>query len=407
MMSAFVPPQKAERPYTVTEINQGVQSVIEAGNTLVWAEGEISNYKRASSGHCYLKLKDEQSQVPAVMWKNVADDLSFEPEDGMQVIVIATIRVYTKGGYYQLDLHKAQPAGLGALHVAFEKLKIKLEAEGLFDQSRKRPLPEHVSTLGVITSKQGAAVRDIIKVAFSRSPRIDIVLADVPVQGEKAAEKIAQALRDMNTYGKVDCIIVGRGGGSIEDLWAFNEEVLARAIFESTIPVISAVGHEIDFTISDFVADVRAPTPSAAAEIAVADDEQDRRYFLARAHHLAGGFFNYYSNVKNAFQTLTRRPGLKRASNIVRETRQSADSLSDHINRSFYHAFKGFTEHSINAGSRLNALSPLNTLARGYSVVSNAEGITIKSASRVSKGDRVDIRFFKGRAIAEIEETIE
>lgn len=402
---AFVPPQKAEKPYTITEINQGVQAVIEAGNTLVWAEGEISNFKRASSGHCYLKLKDAQSQVPAVMWKNVADDLAFGPEDGMQVIVIATLRVYTKGGYYQLDLHKMQPAGLGALHIAFEKLKLKLEAEGLFDPARKRPLPEHVSALGVITSKQGAAIRDIIKVAFSRSPRIDIVFMDVLVQGEKASEKIAQALRDMNAYGKVDCIIVGRGGGSIEDLWAFNEEVLARAIFESTIPIISAVGHEIDFTIADFVADVRAPTPSAAAEMAVADDEQDRRYFLARAQQLAGDFFGYYSNVKNAYQNLTERPGLKRAAGIVREARQATDTLSDSINRSFYHAFKNFTNHSIHGASRLNTLSPLNTMARGYSVVSNAQGETIKSASQVSKGNRVDIRFFNGKAAAEILDT--
>jgi exodeoxyribonuclease VII large subunit len=404
---AFVPPQKAERPYTITEINQGVQAVIEAGNTLVWAEGEISNFKRASSGHCYLKLKDALSQVPAVMWKNVADDLAFTPEDGMQVIVIATLRVYTKGGYYQLDLHKMQPAGLGALHIAFEKLKLTLEAEGLFDPARKRPLPEHVSTLGVITSKQGAAIRDIVKVAFSRSPRIDIVLMDVPVQGEMAAEKIARAIDDMNAYGKVDCIIVGRGGGSIEDLWAFNEEVVARAIFKSAIPVISAIGHEIDFTISDFVADVRAPTPSAAAEIAVADDEHDRRYFLARARQLTDRFFKCYSNAKNTYQNLTERPGLIRVAGIVREARQTTDTLSDGINRSFYHVFKNFTERTMHASSRLNALSPLNTMARGYSVVSNAGGKAIKSASQALQGDRVDIRFFKGKATAEIKESVE
>jgi exodeoxyribonuclease VII, large subunit len=298
-----------------------------------------------------------------------------------------------------------QPAGLGALHIAFEKLKLKLEAEGLFDPARKKPLPGHVSTLGVITSKQGAAIRDIVKVAFSRSPRIDIVFMDVPVQGDKAAEKIAQALRDMNAYGKVDCIIVGRGGGSIEDLWAFNEEVLARAIFESAIPVISAVGHEIDFTISDFVADVRAPTPSAAAEIAVPDDERDSRYFLARAQQITGRFFGFYSDARNTYHSLIQRPGLKRVSGIIRESRQTTDSLSDTLKRSFYHAFKNYTEHSIHAASRLNALSPLHTMARGYSVVSDASGETIKNASRVSKGDQVDIRFFKGKAKAEIKET--
>jgi exodeoxyribonuclease VII large subunit len=274
---SFVPPAEAEKPYTISDINQGICSLIEAGNTLVWVEGEISNFKQASSGHCYLKLKDEQSQIPAVIWKTTAASLAFQPEEGMQIVAIASIRVYTRGGYYQLDLHKLQPSGRGALFAAFEKLKKKLDAEGLFDPARKRPLPPHVSRLGVITSKNGAAIKDIIKVTRSRSLSVDIVFIDVPVQGEKAAAAIAQALREMNTYGNVDCIIVGRGGGSIEDLWAFNEEVVARAIFDSKLPVISAVGHEIDFTIADFVADVRAPTPSAAAEIAVADDEQNRR----------------------------------------------------------------------------------------------------------------------------------
>jgi exodeoxyribonuclease VII large subunit len=398
----FASPQKADKPYSISEINQGVGAILEAGNTLVWVEGEISNYKRASSGHCYLKLKDAQCQVPAVIWKNVADTMDFEPEDGMQVIVIASLRVYTRGGYYQLDLHKVQQAGLGALHIAFEKLKTKLEAEGLFDPARKRPLPEHVSRLGVITSKQGAAIKDIAKVAFSRSARIDIVLIDVPVQGKTAAIAIARAIRDMNVYGKVDCMIVGRGGGSIEDLWAFNEEVVARAIFESSIPVISAVGHEIDFTISDFVADVRAATPSAAAQMAVTDDEQDRRYFLARANYLVKRFLHIRSNVQNRYAMLLRRPGLSKVASLVREARQTSDGLGLALYRGFSHVFNNFKQRSRYGASRLSALSPLHTMERGYSVVADARGATIKNAAHISAGDYIDIRFFKGKARAEI-----
>jgi len=403
----FVPPQKADKPYSVSEINQGVSAILEAGNTLVWVEGEISNFKRASSGHCYFKLKDAQCQVPAVIWKNTAIDLDFEPEDGMQVVVIASLRVYTRGGYYQLDVHKAQQAGLGALFMAYEKLKNKLEAEGLFDPARKRPLPAHVSRLGVITSKHGAAIKDIAKVAFSRSPRVNIFLIDVPVQGDAAAGAIAQAIADMNAYGKVDCMIVGRGGGSIEDLWAFNEEIVARAIFKSAVPVISAVGHEIDFTIADFVADVRAATPSAAAEMAVTDDERDRRYFLARSNYLVKKFYQIQSNARARYENLFGRSGFSKVARMVREARQTSDSLDDALHRSFYQAFRNFKQRSGFIASRLNALSPLHTMARGYSIVTDAYGNVIKNTSQVTKGDPVDIRFFAGRAIAEVKEVQE
>ena len=226
----------------------------------------------------------------------------------MQVIAIASIRVYQRGGYYQLDIHRLQPAGLGALYAAFLALKEKLEKEGLFDAARKKKLPKTVNTLGVITSKKGAALQDIIKVVRARSPRTNIMLIDVAVQGDTAASRIAQAIRDMNAYAKVDCIIVGRGGGSIEDLWPFNEEIVARSIAESDIPIISAVGHEIDFTIADFVADVSAPTPSAAAEMAVPDDRENRRYFYSLAQRLYADFTRYFSDAQAAFDSLAQRP---------------------------------------------------------------------------------------------------
>jgi exodeoxyribonuclease VII large subunit len=281
-------------------------------------------------------------------------------------------------------------------------LKKKLDAEGLFDPARKKTLPPHVSRLGVITSKTGAAVKDIIKVAHSRSRSVDIVLIDVPVQGEKAAPAIAHALRDMNAYGKVDCIIVGRGGGSIEDLWAFNEEVVARAIFDSRIPVISAVGHEIDFTIADFVADIRAPTPSAAAEMAISDDEQNRRYFEARAQHFIRRVTRYFSDLRVAYDSLKAGLALKRALHLVRDARQTADELDRRSKAALLGAFRQARERYVRAGAHLHALSPLSTLARGFSVVTKDDGAVVRDAGRISVGEKVHIRFFKGEAHADI-----
>jgi|WetSurMetagenome_2_1015567.scaffolds.fasta_scaffold00108_28 exodeoxyribonuclease VII large subunit len=398
----FLPPQKRDTPYTVSEINGGIARILEGGNTLVWVEGELSGFKRASSGHCYLRLKDESSQVPAVLWKQSAAKLKFTPEDGMQVSAVASIRVYQKGGYYQLDIHRMQPSGLGALYAAFLALKENLEKEGLFDPARKKPLPETVSTLGVITSKRGAALFDIVKVVRSRSPRTNIVVMDVPVQGETAAPRIARAIADMNRYGKVDCIIVGRGGGSAEDLWAFNEEIVARAIAASAVPVISAVGHEIDFTIADFVADVRAPTPSAAAEIAIADDAENRRYFESLRRRLSSGIVALASGARAAFDSLAGSPGWRRAAEIADETRQSLDEMQNRRTL----ALRAFLDRTrlrlAGAAARLSALSPLSTLARGYSVVADASGATVTKASQVSNGDAIRIYFHSGGAEASV-----
>jgi exodeoxyribonuclease VII large subunit len=403
----FLPPHKAQRPYSVSEINEGICSIIESTNTLVWVEAEISNFKQASSGHCYLKLKDEQSQIPAVIWKNTVRELLFQPEDGMQIIAIACIRVYSRGGYYQLDLQRLQPSGQGALFMAFEKLKQKLESEGLFDTARKKTLPAHVSRLGVITSKRGAAINDIIKVARTRSHSVDIVVIDVPVQGEKAGPAIAQAIRDMNTYGQVDCIIVGRGGGSIEDLWAFNEEIVARAIFESKIPIISAVGHEVDFTIADFVADMRAPTPSAAAQFAVADDEQNRRYFEARAQHLVRRLTRYFSDLRTTLDTMKTGLALRRVIRMVRDLRQTTDELRRRSQTALINTVRNARWHYSRVAAELHALSPLTTMARGYSVVAKSDGTTVKDCSRISQGENVHIRFFKGAARADITRIME
>jgi exodeoxyribonuclease VII large subunit len=320
----------------------------------------------------------------------------------MQALVIASLRVYQKGGYYQLDIHRIQPAGLGALYAAFIALKEKLEKEGLFAAARKRPLPATVGTLGVITSKRGAALFDIVKVVRARSPRTNIIVLDVPVQGDAAPPKIAQAVFDMNRHGKADVIIVGRGGGSIEDLWAFNDEGVARAIVASKIPVISAVGHEIDFTIADFAADVRAPTPSAAAEMAVADDRENTRYFVSLCRRLYNDFNRYYSDARQTFDALATRPAWRRPSRLLLDASEKFSGLKDRRSRAMGVFFEKTRGRLKDAALRLNALSPLAVMSRGYSVVSDRNGATVKNASRLSIADPIRIYFHRGEAEATV-----
>lgn len=398
----FLSPQESDHPYTISEINEGISLLLESGNTLIWVEGEISNWKPSSSGHCYFRLKDQQCQIPAVIWRTSAQQLSFKPQDGDAVMAVASIRVYQKGGYYQLDIHRLQPLGSGALHAAFEKLKSKLEQEGLFDVSHKKALPDSITTLGVVTSKRGAAIQDIIRVVASRAPQTDIILSDVAVQGEAAAASIAAAIRDFNAYGKVDCIIAGRGGGSIEDLWAFNEEIVARAIYESKIPVISAVGHEIDFTIADFVADLRAPTPSAAAEMVVADNKESQRYFSAYVDRFSVAFQRYFLDIQDRYDGLVNRNALRRPLRMLLEASQYCDDLEHQCSRSLAMILRRDVARLSSAASRLNSLSPLSVLARGYGVISKEDGKAVRSSSELTPGEMVKLRFYSGVALGNI-----
>ena len=263
-----------EKIYTVTEITKEIKSILEENFPALWVEGEISNYLLHSSGHRYFSLKDENVQIRCTLWRFRGDELQFEPADGMKVIVWGAITVYERNGQYQLDVIELIPAGLGKLEIAFRRLKEKLFKEGLFDEEHKKPIPEFPEAIGMVTSPTGAAIRDIIRIIRSRFPSVKIIVNPVRVQGEGAAEEIAQAIKEFNEYKKIDVMLVGRGGGSVEDLWAFNEETVARAIYESEIPIISAVGHQIDFVISDFVADSRAPTPSAAAQMVVEERDE-------------------------------------------------------------------------------------------------------------------------------------
>jgi len=397
------PPAECEQPYTVTQINEGVARRLEAGNTVVWFTGEISNFKRHTSGHCYLRLKDAASQVPAVVWSSNVRRLDFEPWDGAEVTGVAALRVYQKGGYYQLDIQRMQPAGLGALFAAFEALKKKLAAEGLFDEARKRPLPDSVATVGVVTSKTGAALRDIVRVVASRAPGTDILLCNVAVQGNKAAAKICAGIAAMNAHGGADILIVGRGGGSIEDLWAFNEEAVARAIAASRIPVISAVGHETDFTIADFVADARAATPSAAAEMAVADGQERRRYFTAAAQRFVNGFARLLGARRDRFAAVSSSPGLRKPAVMILEARQTIDDRRARLGRALGILLKQDAAQLRAAGRRLHALSPLKVLSRGYAVVTREDGAAVRDSGQVRPGDRVRMRFSAGGADARIE----
>lgn len=398
----FLSPAECERPYTVSEINNGVATILEEGNTVIWVQGELSTFKRGPSGHCYFRIKDEQCQVPAVIWRSNAEQLTFKPEDGLEIVGIASLRVYRKGGYYQLDVHKMQPAGLGVAHAAFLKLKEKLDKEGLFATERKRPLPDSVNVVGVVTAKTGAAIRDIIKVIRSRSPQTTILLYDATVQGARAPQDISEGIAALNIDGRADVLIVGRGGGSAEDLIAFNDEQVARAIVGSKIPVISAVGHEIDVTIADLVADLRAATPSVAAEMAVPDREADRRYYDQAAARFVERMHSIVILSRREYSRLITRVGLKMPFRQTKEMRQNLDDLRDRGERAIRLLMEQHRTRLTHAGQQLNSVSPLSVLTRGYSVVQKADGQTVTDASSIAIDEDVTLRFLKGSARAQI-----
>ena len=328
------------KTYSVSQLTRDIKSVLEQSFPRLWVEGEISNYKRHSSGHIYFTLKDESAQISCAMWKFRAAQLAFLPQDGIKVLVEGDVQVYERSGNYQLIIQQIQPAGVGALQMAFEQLKRRLLAEGLFDDAHKKTLPPFPGSVGVITSPTGAAIRDIVSVIQRRSPATKIVLLPVRVQGAGAAEEIAAAIGTFNKYQNVDVLIVGRGGGSLEDLWAFNEEIVARAIFDSTVPVISAVGHEVDFSIADFVADHRAPTPSAAAEIAVRDWREIQgqlNYF----HEKMGSLLHKrLDNLRDQLTNWQNSYAFRRPLDLVFQQRQRLDELQRSLTNNVNHAIQ-------------------------------------------------------------------
>jgi exodeoxyribonuclease VII large subunit len=381
--------------YTVSELTRRIKQIVESGFGSITLQGELSNVKRHTSGHMYFSLKDEGSQIAGVMWRSRVGSLTFSPEDGARVVVTGRITVYEPRGQYQIDVTTMRPLGVGDLQVAFEKLKQKLSAEGLFEPARKRPLPQFPRTIGIVTSETGAALHDMLTVFRRRFPALTIVLRPARVQGAGAAADISDAIRDLNEYGDVDLLIVGRGGGSIEDLWAFNEETVARAIAGSRIPIMSAVGHEVDFTIADAVADLRAPTPTAAAELAVRDRgsllEVLRDSFYTMRNATASMISDRRRHVRNVLASYSfNRPIdlLRQASQRFDEATRTLKTATDH-----QHALTAARVTSVR--QRLASLDPRLVLKRGYAIVSR-DGQYVEGRSSVQVNDLLDIEFRDG-----------
>jgi exodeoxyribonuclease VII large subunit len=433
---------------SVSQLNRSVRHLIETQLPMLWVEGEISNFARPGSGHWYLTLKDEQAQVRCAMFRNANQRVGFQPANGTQVLVRCRAGLYEGRGEYQLVIEHMEEAGFGALQRQFEQLKQKLTAEGLFDNQHKQPMPESVRHIGVITSAAGAAVKDILSVLNRRFPAIKISIFPAMVQGEQAAGHIVQAISDANQHGQCDALIVGRGGGSLEDLWPFNEEAVARAIFTSEIPVVSAVGHEVDFTIADFVADLRAPTPSAAAELLSPDGEEMLNQFEGFEILLAEGVTRKIRHLEQRTDYLQKRlqhPGRK-----LQEQAQHLDHLDIRLRRAMAGKMQQQTTQMQSAQDRLvrqspkqaiaqrkqavansvkqmmrtvsqqlelkqsktaqamhllDTVSPLKTLGRGYSIIRDSSDKVVKTVAQVSAGDTLRGQLTDGEVVFSVTET--
>ena len=395
---------KRPEPLKVSELNGYIKNIIDGDEMLanVYIKGEISNFKRHYSGHLYFTLKDETSLIKCVMFKSYTNYLNFEPKDGMSVVILGSVSVFERDGVYQVYAKGMEPEGVGALYKAYEKLKAKLSEEGLFDEAHKKPIPILPRAIGVVTSKTGAVIRDIINVTTRRLPNVNIILYPAAVQGEGAAQTIVNGIKYFNKAKNVDTIIIGRGGGSLEDLWPFNEEITARAIYESEIPIISAVGHETDFTIADFVADLRAPTPSAAGEIAVPDVIEVRWKLENINKRLANSLRKKVENMRIKYDNLKNSRALKNPYDALRQKMIVCDNLYKNIENNFSLKVKDRHIKLVGFIGRLENLSPLKTMLRGYSIVENLDGKVIKSVNDLSKNDEISIRLNDGKRKAKI-----
>jgi exodeoxyribonuclease VII large subunit len=437
---------------TVSALTERLRALLEEKFPMVWVEGEISNFKVYGSGHAYFTLKDANAQIRSVLFRNRARRIRFEPGDGLHVLAMGSVEIYPQRGEYQLVVELLEPRGLGALQLAFEQLKARLAAEGLFDEARKRALPRFPRKIGIVTSPSGAAIRDMLRVIGRRFGEMHIVLAPCRVQGDGAAEEVAQGIRDLNALGDVDVIIAGRGGGSLEDLWAFNEEVVARAIVASKIPIISAVGHEVDVTISDFVADLRAPTPSAAAELVVREKQAIVEAVADLHHRLHRSIGRRLEHERHRTAALATRRVLTDPARPLRDLHRRVDDARTRLGRGIdgllrraAHRFEFATvglrfasprarlardrhaherlearlrtelARAVDAGrhrlrvaaGQLDSLSPLAVLARGYSLTRTADGAIVRSARQVRAGEDVKVLLHEGRLDCRITATRE
>ena len=388
---------------TVSELTSLIKSTLEGSFPDVWVEGEIYNLRIPSSGHVYFTIKDNSSQIRAVIFRSSARTIRFIPKDGLHVLCRGRITIYEFRGEYQLIVDYMEPKGVGALLLAFEQLKKRLSEEGLFDEARKRPIPILPQKIGIVTSPTGAAIRDILKVIERRFANVEIVIAPALVQGERAAPEIVDAIRELNNIDNIEVIILARGGGGIEDLWPFNEEIVARAIYNSNIPVISAVGHEIDYTIADFVADLRAPTPSAAAEMVVKNKEDMQGLVRALYSRLAYARGTFFEKRRERLKSIMQRV-LSPEQEINRYI-QRLDDLDNRITVGIKRTLRDRRLHVEGLIKLLDSLSPLSILARGYSITYKLPSCSlIKSSADVHRGDKVDIRLHEGNIICIVED---
>ena len=388
---------------TVTDLNKYIKNKVAEDEYLnnVLVKGEISNFKNHYTGHLYFTLKDDNSLIKCIMFKSFAERLKFIPKDGMKVMVFGTVSVFERDGVYQIYCKAMQEEGMGSLYKAYEELKLKLEKEGLFDIKYKKKIPFMPKVIGVLTSQTGSVIKDIINVSTRRNPNVYIRLFPVPVQGEGAGIKIVEAIKYMNNKNLADILILARGGGSLEDLWPFNEEVVARAIFESNIPIISAVGHETDFTIADFVADLRAPTPSAAAELAVTDVDELKLKILGYSNRLKLALKKKVELMRLRYEKCIATRVFKEPLQRINEQYIKIDMSVKSLQHSIINKYKDRKSEMIALISRLDSLSPLKTLTRGY-CIAQSEGRAVKSINDVKKDQEIDLRFIDGSKKARI-----
>lgn len=379
---------------TVSRVNNYIKRLLDSKSVLnnIWVKGEISNFKRHSSGHIYLTLKDESSVLKAVMFRGAAQALDFDPADGTMVIAHGKISVYESGGTYQLYIEDMVRDGIGDLYKEFERLKAQLSEEGLFNNEFKKPIPKYPTRIGVATAPTGAAIRDIINVITRRYPMAEIVIYPALVQGAGAKESIVEAIEYFNKYNLADTLIIGRGGGSIEDLWAFNEECVARAIFASHIPVISAVGHETDFTIADFVADFRAPTPSAAAEVSVPSQDELLRLLTIYKTRALTSVNSKIEGYKKTLERLVPRTPEDKIRDLAQKLDMRIQTLESNYKEIINNKIRAFTQIT----AKLDTLSPLKTLLRGYSIATDIEGRVLKDAEDFNSKDEFKLKLHNG-----------
>lgn len=418
---------------TVSQLTQDIKLILENAFGELWVDGEISNFSKSSAGHIYFTLKDANAQLKCAFFYNANKSVKFNLKDGLSVIAFGRISVYGPQGQYQLYVQRVEPKGLGQLQLAFEQLKEKLSKEGLFDEKHKRPIPALPLNIGVVTSREGAALRDILTVLKRRAPFVSVLIRPVKVQGDAAKEEIKDAIKDFNDYrdagGKVDVLIVGRGGGSIEDLWAFNEETVARAIYNSKIPVISAVGHEVDYTISDFTADLRAATPSAAAEIVVRHKEEIiseirnslnfiRNYLKSKLEdceqkldeekeNLHSEFRHCYEISQHKFKNLENRIRLLSPRVLVLEKLKQIEHAKKILSVKISHILITNQDKTRAYTHRLSALNPLAILSRGYSLSTKIDGRVVKDAGELRVGEQIRTRLARGAFVSRVEDIIE